>query len=182
MQIILASSSPRRRQLLGEIFESFEVMPQSVEVKHSLTRGHAVCQYLAKIKLGELPSVYPDALIISADTIVYKSGKIYGKPKDIQEAKDFLDELSGKWHTVYTGVAIYRDGKISTFYDKSDVKFKSLGEDAKLRYIDTGSPMDKAGGYGIQDEEVVERYSGSYSNIVGLPMEKLKEQLSKIIK
>ena len=182
MQIILASNSPRRRQLLGEIFGSFEVLPQSVEEKYSLTRGHAVCQYLAKIKLGELPSIYPDALIISADTIVYKSGKIYGKPKDEQEAKVFLDELSGEWHTVYTGVAIYYDGQVRTFYDKSAVKFKSLGEDDKWKYIDTGSPMDKAGGYGIQDREVVEKYAGSYSNIVGLPMEKLKEQLSKIIK
>lgn len=149
MQIILASSSPRRKQLLGEIFNSFEVLPQSVEEKSSLVRGHAMCQYLAKIKLGELPSVYPDALIISADTIVYKSGKIYGKPRDKQEAKEFLDELSGAWHTVYTGVAIYYDGKISAFYDKSEVKFKSLGEQDKWKYIDTGSPMDKAGGYGV---------------------------------
>ena len=182
MQIILASSSPRRRQLLGEIFEDYEVLPQSVEEKTSLTRGHAVCMYLAKIKLGELPSIYPDALIISADTVVYKSGKIYGKPKDRREAKVFLDELSGEWHSVYTGVAIYYGGVIRTFYDKSSVKFKELGEDDKRKYIDTGSPMDKAGGYGIQDRQVVERYAGSYSNIVGLPMEKLKEILSKIIK
>ncbi len=182
MQVILASSSPRRRQLLGEIFDNFEVLPQSVEEKTPLTRGYAVCQSLAKIKLGELPNRYPDALIISADTIVYKSGKIYGKPKDRQEAKEFLDELSGKWHTVYTGVAIFCDSKVVTFYDKSQVKFKSLGEDDKWKYVDTGSPMDKAGGYGIQDREVVEKYTGSYSNIVGLPMEKLKEKLSITIK
>ncbi|MDE6275523.1 MAG: Maf family protein [Clostridia bacterium] len=182
MRVILASGSPRRRQLLSQIFDSFDVLPQSVEEKCNLTRGHAVCQYLAKIKLGNLPSICPDALIISADTIVYKSGKIYGKPKDRQEAKEFLDELSAKWHTVYTGVAIYYGGKAYTFYDKSKVKFKSLDEECKLSYIDSGSPMDKAGGYGIQDEEVVETYEGSYTNIVGLPMEKLKEQLSKIIK
>ena len=182
MQIILASSSPRRRQLLGEIFESFEVLPQNVEETSALKRGYAICQNLAKIKLGDLPYLYPNALIISADTIVYRNGKIYGKPKDRQEAKRFLDELSDKWHFVYTGVAIYYDGKISTFYDKSQVKFKALGEEDKWKYVDTGSPMDKAGGYGIQDREVVERYVGSYSNIVGLPMERLKEQLRKIIK
>ena len=182
MRIILASSSPRRRQLLGEIFENFEVLPQSVEEKSPLSRGYAVCQYLAKIKLGKLPTLCPDALIISADTIVYLNGKIYGKPKDRQEAKRFLDELSGKWHFVYTGVAIYYEGEILTFYDKSEVKFRTLVEEDKWKYIDTGSPMDKAGGYGIQDKEVVEKYVGSYSNIVGLPMEKLKEQLSRLIK
>lgn len=182
MQVILASGSPRRRQLLGEIFDSFEVLPQSVEEKCNLTKGHAVCQYLAKIKLGDLPIEFPDALIISADTIVYMDGKIYGKPRDSQEAKEFLDELSAKWHTVYTGVAICYGGKISTFYDKSRVKFKTLDESDKRKYIATGSPMDKAGGYGIQDKEVVERYVGSYTNIVGLPMEKLKEQLSIIVK
>ena len=182
MRVILASSSPRRRQLLGEIFDSFEVFPQNVEEKTSLTRGYAVCQYLAKIKLGKLPSIYSDALIISADTIVCKSGKIYGKPKHRQEAKSFLDELSGEWHTVYTGVAIYYKDRTITFYDKSQVKFKTLDEQAKWKNIDTASPMDKAGGYGIQDREVVERYTGSYSNIVGLPMERLKEQLDKMLK
>ena len=181
MQVILASGSPRRKQLLSEVFEGFEVLPQSVEEKCNLTKGHAVCQYLAKIKLGNLPLTYPDALIISADTIVYMDGKIYGKPRDRQQAKDFLDKLSSRWHTVYTGVAIYHGGKVLTFYDKSKVKFKTLDEDAKWKYVDTGSPMDKAGGYGIQDREVVETYTGSYSNIVGLPMEKLKEQLSRIL-
>lgn len=182
MQVILASGSPRRRQLLGEIFDSFEVKPQNVEEKCNLVKGHAVCQRLAKIKLGNLPIEYPKALIISADTIVYMDGKVYGKPRDRREAKEFLDELSDKWHTVYTGVAIYYGGKAHTFYDKSRVKFKPLDEDGKWKYIDTGSPMDKAGGYGIQDREVVERYVGSYTNIVGLPVEKLREQLSVIIK
>ena len=181
MRVILASSSPRRRQILGEIFDTFEVLPQNVDESCNLTRGYAVCQRLARVKLGNLPTRFSDALIISADTIVYMSGKIYGKPKDRLEAKEFLDELSSKWHIVYTGVAIYYDGKIITFYDKSRVKFKSLGEIEKWKYIDTGSPMDKAGGYGIQDKEVVEKFKGSYTNIVGLPIEKLKEYLSKII-
>ena len=180
MRIILASASPRRKQLLGEIFESFEVMPQNVEEKSCFTRGYALCQNLAKIKLGNLPKLYRDALIISADTIVYSSGKVYGKPKDRQEAKQFLDELSGKWHIVYTGVAIYYRSNTTTFYDKSLVKFKSLDEEEKWKYINTGSPMDKAGGYGIQDKEVVESYEGSYTNIVGLPMEKLREQLREM--
>lgn len=182
MKIILASNSPRRKELLRELFDSFEVMPQNVEESSALKRGHAICRRLAVIKLGDLPKRYPDALIISADTIVYKGGKIYGKPKDKVEAKRFLDELSAEKHIVYTAVAIYYGGKVNTFYDKSVVKFRALSESQKLDYIDTLSPFDKAGGYGIQDRQVVESYEGSYTNIVGLPMEKLKEQLAKILK
>ena len=182
MQVILASRSPRRRELLKDLFEDFEVIPCDVEEKTSLKRGHAICQYLAKIKLGDLPTRRPDALIISADTVVYMDGRVYGKPQDERQAKKFLDELSGKRHSVYTGVAIYWQGDINVFYDKSYVTFKTLSERDKLDYIATLSPMDKAGGYGIQDSAVVKSYDGSYSNIVGLPMEKLKAQLAKILK
>jgi septum formation protein len=108
-------------------------------------------------------------------------GRVYGKPKDGKQAKKFLDELSGKRHSVYTGVAIYWQGDISVFYEKSYVTFKTLSESDKLDYIATLSPMDKAGGYGIQDSAVVKSYDGSYSNIVGLPVEKLKAQLAKIL-
>lgn len=181
MDIILASNSPRRKQLLGEIFDNFAVLPQNVEEKCDLKRGYAVCRYLAAIKLATLPAQYPHSLIISADTVVCKSGKIYGKPKDQAEAKLFLGELSGQRHTVYTGVAIYYNGKKHIFYDKSTVKLKKLSEKEKLDYIENFAPFDKAGGYGIQDSEVVESYDGSYSNIVGLPIEKLREELTKII-
>jgi len=181
MKVILASNSPRRRELLKEIFEDFEVMPQKVMELCGLTKPAALVTYLAKIKLGRLPSLYPDALIISADTVVFKDGNIYGKPKDEKQAKKFLDDLSGEEHCVYTGVAIYYDGKITAFYDRSSVKFKLLTERQKLDYIATKSPMDKAGAYGIQDEEVVDSYKGSYTNIVGLPMEKLKEKLNGIL-
>lgn len=82
MEVILASRSPRRRELLKDLFEDFEVIPCDVEEKTSLKRGHAICQYLAKIKLGDLPTRRPDALIISADTVVYMDGRVYGKPQD----------------------------------------------------------------------------------------------------
>lgn len=182
MEVILASRSPRRRQLLKDIFDVFEVLSQDVEEKCAYRRADRIVKYLAKIKLGDLPSKRADALIISADTVVYMDGKVYGKPKDAAQAKRFLDELSGRKHFVYTGVAVYWQGKIYTFYDRSTVKFKDLGEQDKLSYIASGSPMDKAGAYGIQDEEVVESYEGSYTNIVGLPMEKLRENLKSILK
>ncbi|MDE6188997.1 MAG: Maf family protein [Clostridia bacterium] len=177
MKVILASASPRRKELLSEIFDEFEVLPQNVDEKSNYSRPRFIAQDLAKIKLGSLGKSYADCLIISADTIVYKNGRVYGKPKDEAQAKNFLDELSGDVHFVYTGVAIYYKGKTTTFYDKSSVKFKALSEEEKLAYIASGSPMDKAGAYGIQDSAVVESYEGSYSNIVGLPMEKLKEKL-----
>lgn len=177
----MASASPRRRELLSKLFDGFEVLPQSVEERTAYKRPDLIVQDLARIKLGDLPTKRPDALSISADTIVYKDKKVYGKPKDAAQAKVFLDELSGEKHYVYTGVAIYFQGKITTFYDRSTVAFKRLSEEQKFAYIAGGSPMDKAGGYGIQDKSVVERYEGSYTNIVGLPMEKLKEQLDSII-
>ena len=181
MKIILASNSPRRKQFLGELFDSFEVMPQNVEEKSKYSRPHLIVQELAKIKLGHLPYVYGEDLIISADTIVYKSGKIYGKPKNKAQAVEFLSELSGVKHSVYTGVAVFYKGNITTFYDKSAVYFKQLSDKEIADYVDSGSPMDKAGAYGIQDSEVVESFEGSYSNIVGLPMEKLKEELKDIL-
>ena len=181
MKIILASNSPRRKELLGELFESFEVLPQDVEEKHNYSRPDLIVKHLAKIKLGNLPVERKDDLIISADTVVYKSGRIYGKPKDRAQAIDYLKSLSGEKHFVYTGVAICHKGKTTTFYDKSTVYFKKLTDKEIADYVDGGSPMDKAGAYGIQDKDVVESYCGSYTNIVGLPMEKLKDKLQSIM-
>ena len=177
MKVILASASARRKELLRGIFKDFEVLPQHVAEISDYRRPHLIVQDLAKIKLGSLDKTYLDCLIISADTIVYKDGKLYGKPKDEAQAKSYLDELNGAVHYVYTGVAIYYKGVTTTFYDKSSVKFKLLSDGQILDYIASGSPMDKAGAYGIQDSAVVESYSGSYTNIVGLPMEKLRERL-----
>ncbi|MDE5616885.1 MAG: Maf family protein, partial [Clostridia bacterium] len=137
---------------------------------------------LAKIKLGNLPRERKDCLKISAYTVVYKDGKIYGKPKDRAQAIEYLNELNGDKHLVYSGVAIYFNGKVYSFYDRSAVLFKRLSEKEIADYVDGGSPMDKAGAYGIQDDEVVAGYRGSYTNIVGLPMEKLKEKLDVILK
>jgi len=126
-----------------------------------------------------------NAVIIAADTAVVSKSKFLGKPETEQDAQNMLRALSGKLHEVYTGVAqLFNNGsksEVKTFYDKSLVKFKKLSADIIESYVKSGSPMDKAGGYGIQDGIVVESWTGSYSNIVGLPLEKLRK-LRKIIR
>lgn len=180
MRVILASNSPRRKELLGQIFDDFDVMPQNVQEKCDKVRPGSIVMTLARQKLGDLPKLYKDCVIIASDTIVYRNKKIYGKPKSQAHAKEILCELSDKWHSVYTGICVFYADKTYTAYDKSLVKFKLLDDSIIEEYIATGSPMDKAGAYGIQDKQVVEKYKGSYTNIVGLPMEKLKELLKNI--
>lgn len=123
-----------------------------------------------------------NALIIAADTVVYMDGKYYLKPSDEADACRMLKELSGRTHFVYTGVAIKVGGECRTFYDKSAVKIKKLSDDEIKSYVSTGSPLDKAGAYGVQDGLVVERFSGSFSNIMGLPVEKLKYETEKFLR
>lgn len=180
MKVILASRSPRRRQLLSEIISDFEVMAQDVDEVSAEKSPRRRAVALALLKLGSLPKEYADALIVSADTLVYRRGVFYGKPKDEADAKRILAELSGKKHSVYTGVAVYYKGSTHTVCDKSLVKFKNLSEREIDDYVAGGSPMDKAGAYGIQDSQVVDNYKGSYSNIVGLPKEKLIKLLDRI--
>lgn len=182
MRVILASQSPRRKELLSEIFPDFEVMAQNVEEISDERRPSKRAVALAVLKLGDLPSRFEDALVISADTLVYRAGKFYGKPRNEEDARRILKELSGKRHCVYTGAAVFFKGKIYTLCDKSLVTFKTLDEQDIDSYIATGSPMDKAGAYGIQDKQAVKSYTGSYSNIVGLPVEKLKKLLNRISK
>lgn len=181
MRVILASKSPRRKELLREIVSDFEVISQNAPEISDEKRPEKRAVALAELKSGTLCSKYADALIISADTLVYRKGIFYGKPKDEEDAKRILRELSGKRHAVYTGVAVYFKGKTYCFCDKSFVKFKVLSDRDIDEYVSTGSPMDKAGAYGIQDKQVVESYKGSYSNIVGLPIEKLKKLLNRVI-
>lgn len=182
MKVILASKSPRRKELLKEIINDFEVLAQDVEEISQDKRPDKKVISLAKLKLGNLPDVYKDCLIISADTIVYRKGEFFGKPKNREDAVRILKKLSDKKHYVYTGVAVYWQGKCHCIYDKSAVLFKKLDDNTINEYIDTGSPMDKAGAYGIQDRQVVKSYKGSYTNIVGLPVEKLKKLLDSILK
>lgn len=168
--IDLISASPRRKQLLENYFK-VNVTISTAEETSSYFRPHLAAMDIAKSKMAGIDT--NGKLCISADTIVWIHNKRLGKPKNHAQAKEMLQLLSGKTHSVYTGVCLKKDGKEILFYDKSRVTFKDLCEETIESYIKTGSPFDKAGGYGIQDEALVKNYQGSYSNIMGLPMEKL---------
>ena len=119
-------------------------------------------------------------VLIASDTLVYRNGKYYGKPASREEAREMLRELSGKRHSVYTGVYVAQDGKDMVFYDKATVCFHSLSAADIERYLDEFAPYDKAGAYGIQDGIVVRSYRGSFDTIMGLPTEKLGKVLEEI--
>lgn len=182
MQIILASASPRRRQILGEILSDFLVIPAQGEERADLTLPPAqiVCA-LAKAKAAEIALEHADALVIGSDTIVYFDGKVLGKPKSEEDAFHTLKSLSGREHSVFTGLCLIKGEKEIAEAVESRVLFHELSDEFISSYVKSGSPMDKAGSYGIQDGGLVKSYFGSYTNIIGLPKEKLQELLRKFL-
>lgn len=183
MRCILASGSPRRRELLSHIIKDFEVIPARGEekVNLSLFPEHIACG-LAERKCDEVFAAHPDALVIGCDTIVVFGGTVLGKPKDAADAEATLKKLSGKIHLVITGVCVrYRDRK-RIGSDKTEVRFRTLSDEFIRSYVAGGSPLDKAGSYGIQDEGVVKEYYGSYTNVVGLPVTLVKNMMEEIVK
>ena len=182
MRVILASASPRRIELLQMVFDNFDVLPQNVDETIHYKKPHLAVKNLARRKIEPLIYNNPDdTLIIGADTVVYFEDEYLGKPKDVEDAKHMLCALRGKEHYVYTGVAIYYNGKMTNFYVKSSVFMKDLSDEEIDEYIEKFHPLDKAGAYGIQDGGIIEKYTGSYSNIVGLPMERLSKELGKLL-
>lgn len=175
-QIILASASPRRYELLKSIISNFIVKITNLEEKSRFTAPYKKVMDIAKQKADAI-AIQPGELLIAADTTVYLKGNYYEKPLNRQNALIMLKALSGETHAVYTGVCIKTTSKIVTFFEKSYVTFKKLKENELLKYIDDMRPYDKAGAYGIQDDTLVKSYKGSYTNIVGLPLEKLSVAL-----
>ena len=179
MKTILASSSPRRFELLSTIIKDFEVVKPECE-ENNLDTPIKTVKHLASIKADAIVDNYD--LLISADTIVVYHDTILGKPKDADDAIKMLSALRGVTHKVYTGVCIkYKEkGRIKkdVFAVCSRVKLKDMTTDEIRGYVNTGSPLDKAGSYGIQDG-IVQSYRGSYTNIVGLPVEKLTKKLKR---
>jgi septum formation protein len=180
-QVILASRSPRRIELLKEVVPQFEVIPSSAEeiFQPGLTpKENAIA--VAHAKALAVAKNYPDHFVLGADTIVVLDNDIIGKPDDTEDARAILKRLSGKRHQVITGVVIVHS---STVQDAgvSDVNIRVLNENEIARYVDTGEPMDKAGAYAIQGKGafMVDSYSGSYSNIVGLPLDIVKSLLTQ---
>ncbi len=181
---VLASRSPRRKVILRQMGLSFTVVPGCAD--ESAPGGVApaeLVQTLARRKARSIADTLPDALVLGADTIVYLDGKIYGKPADPEEARSMLANLSGRTHTVYTGMALVHaaTGRDVVAVESTDVTFATLSPQMIDRYVATGAPLDKAGAYGIQDDfgcVFVRRVSGDFYTVVGLPASRLYRLLT----
>lgn len=182
MKFILASASPRRKELLSSIVPSFEVIPAKGEeiADARLTPEETVCA-LARAKCDEVFSRNADSLVIAGDTIVVLGDKILGKPKDEEDARRTLGALSGKTHRVITGVSVRSPKGARTDFAVTEVRFNKLTEEFIDNYVKSGSPMDKAGSYGIQDGGLVATYSGSYENVIGLPVELTAQLIKEVL-
>ena len=181
MAYILASASPRRKELLAQLLPRFEVIPAKAEEKVNLSLfPEQVACALAESKCDEVFALNPEKTVIGCDTVVVFAGKILGKPKDAADAFDTLKMLSGKTHYVITGVCIRNKYKKALNYDKTEVKFNILTDEFIRGYVESGSPLDKAGSYGIQDGGVVKEHFGSFTNVVGLPVLLTKKLLEEV--
>lgn len=178
MELILASQSPRRKRLLEE--RGYEADVHPAQIAESISTAVGLDEALERLALDKARAVQPDfpeQTILAADTVVVYGGEILGKPADDREACDFLMRLSGETHQVKTGVCILTPDLEITFTDTTDVHFRVLEDQDILDYTEAGKSRDKAGAYGIQDSGFVDSISGSWSNVVGLPMEKVQEVL-----
>ena len=186
-RIILASNSPRRRELLSGLGYSYEVrVLNDIDESYPETlQDSEVAAYISRAKADAYrTTMADDELIITADTIVCLDGKVLGKPIDESEAIAMLRSLSGRTHQVYTGVTVATAENSSTFVSRSDVTFAELTDEEILHYVTQYRPMDKAGAYGIQEwigYVGVERIEGSYFNVMGLPVQRLYTELKKYI-
>lgn len=184
--VILASNSPRRRELLESLGLDFSVMrlPESDESFPENLTGREIAGYIAQTKaISFVPFMKKNDLVITADTIVYKDNQVFGKPVDFDDALKMLSALSGSVHKVFTGVCISVNGSQNCFVAETDVCFASLSESDIIHYINEYKPYDKAGAYGIQEWIGfigVEWISGSFFNVMGLPVHQLYEELNKI--
>ena len=179
MELVLASGSPRRLELLKLITEDFSVIPADCEehFDSALSPEEAV-KALARQKAESVSKKYPDKTVIGADTTVFCGETPLGKPKDTDDARRMLSMLSGKTHDVITAVAVARGGKtLKAFAEDTRVEFYS--EKEIKEYIETGEPMDKAGAYGIQGKGalIIKRINGDYYNVMGLPVARLSREL-----
>ena len=180
MRLILASQSPRRRELLSNTGLPFEVIPSNFEeIEAGLSPQETVLRF-AEGKAQEVYQRCPDAAVIGADTVVALDGEIFGKPHTEEIAKAMLRRLSARTHSVFTGVCLMASGVKRMGICETKVTFRALSEEFIERYVREVHPLDKAGAYGIQDGyHIVESYEGSYTNVVGLPMELLEEYLKE---
>ena len=185
-KVILASNSPRRKELLAGLGVDYEVrtLPDVDESYPETLQGADIPLYIAKEKADAyVAMMQPGALMITADTIVWLDGKVLGKPRDREDALQMLRTMSGRTHEVFTGVCITTTDWQRSFTAQTEVRFATLSEEEIAYYVDNFQPMDKAGAYGVQEWIGfigVENISGSYYNIMGLPVQKLYRELLKV--
>ncbi len=181
-QIVLASGSPRRHELLKYVAESFEIRPSDIEEVAEGSPSEQVVK-LALDKASDIAAKRPDAVVIGADTLVAIGEHIFGKPKDKADAADMLRKLSGSTHSVYTGLAVVCDGEIDTSCVETKVTFNEMTDEEIDEYIETAEPMDKAGAYGIQGYggKFIDRIDGCYFNVMGLPQSVMYDMLKKYL-
>ena len=184
-KIILASNSPRRREILSNFIDFTVISKEIDEVKDDCFSPWTTVMALAYEKGIEVAKDNVDEVVLSADTLVELDGKLLGKPKNREDAKIMIKSLSGKIHNVYTGYAIFKLSKKIKYvsYEKSSVKFYDLSSDEIEKYLDTLEYKDKAGAYGIQDKGslLVEKIEGDYFNIVGFPIGKINRDLMRLL-
>ncbi len=195
MKFILASASPRRKELLEQIGMKFEVRISEAE---EITEATEPAEYVMELSLlkaedvaGKIPVMYDargvnqDFVVIGSDTVVAAAGEILGKPKDKDDARRMITMLSGKTHQVYTGVTlmIFKNERMTreTFYEKTDVTFYEMTETQIEKYISSSEPYDKAGAYAIQGlcSAYIKGINGDYSSVVGLPVSRICHELTK---
>ena len=189
MEIILASGSPRRRELMQALGLTFSVRTSCAdETTQEGLPPFFIVEQLSLLKASSVASMVKDegkeALVIGADTIVVSDNAILTKPKDGEDAKKILSSLSGKWHSVLTGVTVMntKNAKSESFFVETKVHFIDLTNEAIDAYVKTGEPLDKAGAYGIQGKGAlfVDAISGDYFNVVGLPVAHLARELRRL--
>lgn len=189
MKLILASSSPRRKELLGHLKIPFEIVTKHVVEESGQQDPVEFCREIAQMKGAIIAHDWKDqdVMVVSADTIVVLDGRIYGKPSDRSMAKKFLSELSGKTHSVFTAMVIHlqvnNKKTVHSFVEESKVTFREITPDLMERYLDTGDSLDKAGAYGIQNGSLtfISRVEGDYANVVGFPLSRFIVESKKLL-
>jgi nucleoside triphosphate pyrophosphatase len=180
--LILASASPRREELLRQLGFEFRVLvSQTPELHHQQLTALEISQVNAYRKARSVAKQCPDALVLGADTLVYRERMLFGKPGSLEEAYEMLEQLQGGTHQVVTAICLLhlRQHRQKVFAETTAVRFRPLDAVAIRRYLNRVNPLDKAGAYAIQEEGdlLVEKISGSYTNVVGLPLERLAREL-----
>ncbi len=185
LKVVLASASPRRKELLSLIFNEYDIRPADCdEALPEGIKAQEAVEYLSLIKNKATVEICDEkSLVISADTVVAVDGEILGKPQDKEDARRMIALLSGREHQVFTGVTLSLNGNFKTFSEKTDVVFYKLTDKEIEDYISTDEPYDKAGAYGIQGKAglLVKAVNGDYYNVVGLPVARLKREIMEFI-